>query len=118
RRTPARPSEAHRTPYRPRQRQWRPGGAGAPARCVGQQPALPGRDPVRGAGGTAVSHRDAVVLMGVAVTAAVALAAGYLPGRLRPWRRPGGWTADQVRFTGTWVQGGTARQAVVALVHL
>ncbi|MFE4983809.1 MULTISPECIES: hypothetical protein [unclassified Streptomyces] len=42
-------------------------------------------------------------MTGVVVTAVVALAAGYLPGRLRPWRRLGDWTADQVRFTGTWV---------------
>ncbi|WP_326743433.1 hypothetical protein [Streptomyces sp. NBC_01768] len=54
--------------------------------------------------------------MGVVVTAAVvALAAGYLLGRLRPWRRLGDWAADQVRFTGTWV--GAGRQAFVVLVH-
>ncbi|MGW0607762.1 hypothetical protein [Streptomyces sp. NPDC002640] len=55
--------------------------------------------------------------MVVAVTAAVELVAGYLLGRLRPWRRLGDWAADQVRFTGAWVQGGSARQAVVVLVH-
>ncbi|GAA2331272.1 hypothetical protein [Streptomyces cuspidosporus] len=56
--------------------------------------------------------------MGVVVTAAVvALAAGYLLGRLRPWRRLGDWAADQVRFTGAWVRGGAGRQAVVVLAH-
>ncbi|MFF2927132.1 hypothetical protein ACFVTP_32805 [Streptomyces celluloflavus] len=51
--------------------------------------------------------------MGVVVTAVVALAAGYLLGRLRPWRRLGDWAADQV-----WVRGGVGRQAVVVLVHV
>ncbi len=56
--------------------------------------------------------------MGVVVTAAVvARAAGYLLGRLRPWRRLGDWAADQVRFTGAWVRGGAGRRAVVVLVH-
>ncbi|MFJ3637608.1 hypothetical protein [Streptomyces sp. NPDC090112] len=55
--------------------------------------------------------------MGVVVTAAVAVAAGYLLGRLRPWRRLGDWAADQVRFTGAWARGGAGRQAVVVLVH-
>ncbi|MGW1007730.1 hypothetical protein [Streptomyces sp. NPDC002520] len=56
--------------------------------------------------------------MGVVVTAAVvALAAGYMLGRLRPWRRLGDWAADQVRFTGAWVRGGAGRQAVVLLAH-
>ncbi|MFC0602232.1 hypothetical protein [Streptomyces palmae] len=55
--------------------------------------------------------------MGVVVTAVVALAAGYLVGRLRPWRRLGDWAADQVRFTGAWARGGAGRQAVVVLVH-
>ncbi|WP_079171610.1 hypothetical protein [Streptomyces sp. CC53] len=55
--------------------------------------------------------------MDVVVTTVVALAAGCLPGRLRPWQRLGDWAADQVRFTGTWVRGGAARQAVVVLVH-
>ncbi|MFG3498745.1 hypothetical protein [Streptomyces sp. NPDC047928] len=56
-------------------------------------------------------------MVGVVVTAAAALAAGYLLGRLRPWQRLGDWAADQVRFTGAWVRGGTARQAVVVLAH-
>ncbi|MGG7576147.1 hypothetical protein ACQ7JE_43630, partial [Streptomyces sirii] len=51
------------------------------------------------------------------ITAAAALAAGYLLGRRRPWRRAGDWAADQVRFTGTWVRGGTGRQAIVILAH-
>ncbi|MET9593175.1 hypothetical protein ABZY45_19885 [Streptomyces sp. NPDC006516] len=55
--------------------------------------------------------------MGVVATAAAALAAGYLLGRLRPWQRLGDWAADQVRFTGAWAWGGAARQAVVVLVH-
>ncbi len=55
--------------------------------------------------------------MGVVVTAAAALLASYLIGRLRPWQRLGDWAADQVRFTGPWVRGGAARQAVVVLVH-
>ncbi|MEU9983619.1 hypothetical protein [Streptomyces sp. NPDC050856] len=46
------------------------------------------------------------------VTAAAALAAGYLLGHLRPWRRLGDWAADQIRFTGTWARGGAGRQAV------
>ncbi|WP_395372946.1 hypothetical protein OHU45_37520 [Streptomyces tubercidicus] len=57
-------------------------------------------------------------MMAVVVTAAAALAAGYLLGRLRPWRRAGDWAADQVRFAGTWARGGTVRQAVVVLVHV
>ncbi|WDM16528.1 hypothetical protein J3S85_36605 [Streptomyces lavenduligriseus] len=56
-------------------------------------------------------------MVGVVVIAAVALAAGYLLGRLRPWQRLGNWATDQVRFTGTWVRGGAGRQAVVVLVH-
>ncbi|MFB7258064.1 hypothetical protein [Streptomyces nojiriensis] len=56
-------------------------------------------------------------MMAVIVTAAAALAAGYLLGRLRPWRRAGDWAADQVRHAGTWVRGGAGRQAVVVLVH-
>ncbi|MFF7705302.1 hypothetical protein [Streptomyces lydicus] len=55
-------------------------------------------------------------MRGIAVTAAAALAAGYLLGRLRPWRRLGDWAADQVHFTGTWVRGGAGRQVVV-LAH-
>ncbi|WP_405983283.1 hypothetical protein [Streptomyces sp. NBC_00872] len=54
----------------------------------------------------------------VVVAAAAALAAGYLLGRLRPWRRAGAGAADQVRFTGAWVRGGSGRQAVVVLVHV
>ncbi|MEU8763063.1 hypothetical protein [Streptomyces sp. NPDC048659] len=56
-------------------------------------------------------------MVGVVVTAAAALAAGYLLGRLRPWQRLGDWAADQVRFTGPWVRGGFGRQAVVVLAH-
>ncbi|MFG2360016.1 hypothetical protein [Streptomyces sp. NPDC048521] len=57
-------------------------------------------------------------MMAIVVAAAVAaLAAGYPLGRLRPRRRLGDWTADQIRFTGACVQGGTKRQAVVVLVH-
>ncbi|MFI8818036.1 MULTISPECIES: hypothetical protein [unclassified Streptomyces] len=56
-------------------------------------------------------------MVGVIVTAAAALAAGYLLGRLRPWQRLGDWAADQVRFTGAWVRGGPVRQAVAVLVH-
>ncbi|MFF9089910.1 hypothetical protein ACF1BE_26550 [Streptomyces sp. NPDC014991] len=51
-------------------------------------------------------------------TAVITLAAGYLLGRLRPWQRAGDWAADQVHFTGTWVRGGSGRQAVVVLVHV
>ncbi|WP_190161020.1 hypothetical protein [Streptomyces litmocidini] len=53
----------------------------------------------------------------VVVTAAAALTAGYLLGRLRPWQRLGDWAADQVRFTGTWARGGAGRQALVVLAH-
>ncbi|MEW2623686.1 hypothetical protein [Streptomyces sp. NPDC048106] len=56
-------------------------------------------------------------MVGVVVTAAAALAAGYLLGRLRPWQRLGDWAADQVRFTGAWVRSGAGRQAVVVLAH-
>ncbi|MFC8872945.1 hypothetical protein ACFUAC_35750 [Streptomyces sp. NPDC057148] len=56
-------------------------------------------------------------MVGVVATAAAALTAGYLLGRLRPWQRLGDWAADQVRFTGAWVRGGAARQAVVVLAH-
>lgn len=53
----------------------------------------------------------------VTTAVAVALALGYLLGRLRPWDRLGNWAADQVRFTGSWLRGGTGRQAVVVLAH-
>ncbi|MFJ2060402.1 hypothetical protein ACIOMM_31325 [Streptomyces sp. NPDC087908] len=56
-------------------------------------------------------------MMGLVVTAAAALTAGYLLGRLRPWQRLGDWAADQVRHAGTWARGGAGRQAVVALAH-
>ncbi len=56
-------------------------------------------------------------MVGVVVTAAAALAVGYLLGRLRPWQRLGDWAADQVRHAGAWVRGGFGRQAVVVLVH-
>ncbi|MET9294836.1 hypothetical protein [Streptomyces sp. NPDC003077] len=56
-------------------------------------------------------------MVDVVVTAVVALAAGYLLGRLRPWRRLGNWAADQVRFTGAWARGGAGRQAVAVLAH-
>ncbi|MFP3119978.1 hypothetical protein [Streptomyces sp. Iso 434] len=56
-------------------------------------------------------------MVGVGVTAAAALAAGYLLGRLRPWQRLGDWAADQVRHAGTWARGGAGRQAVVVLAH-
>ncbi|WP_097974117.1 hypothetical protein [Streptomyces sp. gb14] len=49
---------------------------------------------------------------------ASALAAGYLAGRLQPWRRLGDWAVDQIRFAGPWVRGGRGRQAVVALAHV
>ncbi|MFJ4918217.1 hypothetical protein [Streptomyces sp. NPDC088726] len=57
-------------------------------------------------------------MVAVVVTAAAALAAGYLLGRLRPWRRADDWAADQVCHTGAWVRGGVARQAIVVLVHV
>ncbi|MFC9624821.1 hypothetical protein ACFTXM_34270 [Streptomyces sp. NPDC056930] len=57
-------------------------------------------------------------MMGVVVTAVVALAVGYLFGRVRLWRRLGDWAADQIRFTGAGVQGGCGRQAVVVLDHV
>ena len=59
-----------------------------------------------------------MVVRGVVITAVAALAAGYLLGRLRPWQRAGDRAADQVRFTGAWVRGGTGRQTVVALAHV
>lgn len=52
-----------------------------------QQPTKQGRDHVAGTGETAVRHRHAVVVMAVVVTAAAALAAGDLLGRLGPWQR-------------------------------
>ncbi|MBV7674141.1 hypothetical protein STHAL_32355 [Streptomyces halstedii] len=51
------------------------------------------------------------------VVAVAALALGYLVGRVRPWRRLGNWAEDQLRFTGSWVRGGTAKQAFLAVVH-
>ncbi|MFE9368112.1 hypothetical protein ACFYNN_36345 [Streptomyces sp. NPDC006978] len=56
--------------------------------------------------------------MSVVIIAVAALAAGYLLGRLRPWRRAGSWAAGQVRFTGPWARGGTVRQVIVVLVHV
>ncbi|MYR09022.1 hypothetical protein GTY62_00010 [Streptomyces sp. SID724] len=53
-----------------------------------------------------------------ALALAVALAAGYLLGRWRPWQRLGDWAADQVRFTGAWARGGRGRQAAVVLAHV
>ncbi|MET8661381.1 hypothetical protein [Streptomyces griseus] len=53
-----------------------------------------------------------------ALALAVALAAGYLLGRWRPWQRLGTWAADQVRFTGAWARGGRGRQAAVVLAHI
>ncbi|MFF9496345.1 hypothetical protein [Streptomyces flaveolus] len=58
-----------------------------------------------------------VVVLGVVVTAVVALTAGCLLGRLRPWQRLGDWATDQVRFTGAWVRGCAGRQAIVVLLH-
>ncbi|MFF4321199.1 hypothetical protein [Streptomyces sp. NPDC001568] len=52
------------------------------------------------------------------VTAAAALAAGHLLGRLRPWRRAGDCAADLFRSTGAWVRGSAGRQAFVFLVHV
>ncbi|MET9933217.1 MULTISPECIES: hypothetical protein [unclassified Streptomyces] len=46
------------------------------------------------------------------------LAAGYLLGRVRPWRRLGDWAVDEFRFTKPWVLGGRGQQAVVILAHL
>ncbi|MEU9271782.1 hypothetical protein OG613_44205 (plasmid) [Streptomyces sp. NBC_00015] len=54
----------------------------------------------------------------VLVVAVAALVVGYLVGRVRPWLRLGDWAEGQVRFTGAWVRGGAARQAVVVLVHV
>ncbi|WP_076681874.1 transposase [Streptomyces alfalfae] len=66
-----------------------------------------------------VEDRQVILMMTVVVSAAAALATGYLLGRLRPWQRAGDWAADQVRHsTGAWVQGGAGRQAVVVLVHV
>ncbi|MGW1145698.1 hypothetical protein ACWD6I_11685 [Streptomyces sp. NPDC002454] len=59
-----------------------------------------------------------VLKVGGFVTAAAALTAGYLVGRLRPWQRLGDWAADQVRHAGTRVRGGADRQAVVVLAHV
>jgi hypothetical protein len=56
-------------------------------------------------------------MVGVVTIAAIALAAGYPLGRLRPWQRLGNWAADQVRHAGTWARGGTGRQTVVVLAH-
>ncbi|GAA3015351.1 hypothetical protein [Streptomyces fulvorobeus] len=52
-----------------------------------------------------------------ALALAVALAAGYLLGRLRPWLRLGDWAADQIRHTGAWARGRHSRQAAVLLAH-
>ncbi|HBF82469.1 MAG TPA: hypothetical protein DD420_21830 [Streptomyces sp.] len=52
-----------------------------------------------------------------AVVAVAALALGYLAGRVRPWQRLGNWAEDQLRFTGSWVHGGAAKQASLAVVH-
>ncbi|MEU6935168.1 hypothetical protein ABZ943_00400 [Streptomyces rubiginosohelvolus] len=52
-------------------------------------------------------------MVGIVVTVVVALAAGYLLGRLRPWQRLSDWAADQVPFSGTWALGGADHQAVV-----
>ncbi|WP_411076575.1 hypothetical protein [Streptomyces sp. cmx-4-7] len=57
-------------------------------------------------------------MTGVAVAVVVPLAAGYLLGRVRPWRRLGDWAVDEFRFTGPWVLGGRSRQAVLVLAHL
>ncbi|MFE8940922.1 hypothetical protein ACFYNX_25990 [Streptomyces sp. NPDC007872] len=56
--------------------------------------------------------------MGVGVAVVGALAAGYLLGRVRPWRRLGDWAVEEFRFTGPWVLGGRSRQAVLILAYL
>ncbi|MFE2601643.1 hypothetical protein ACFXCZ_35105 [Streptomyces sp. NPDC059396] len=38
----------------------------------------------------------------VITAVAVALVAGYLLGRVRPWQRLGIWAEDRVRFTEAW----------------
>lgn len=53
-----------------------------------------------------------------ALALAVALAAGYFLGRLRPWRRLGDWAEDQIRYTGAWVRGGHGRRAAAVLAHV
>lgn len=55
--------------------------------------------------------------MPAVLAATVALAAGYVLGRLRPWRRLADWAVDQIRFTGPWATGGRARQLCVLLAH-
>ncbi|MEV7898265.1 hypothetical protein [Streptomyces cyaneofuscatus] len=52
-----------------------------------------------------------------ALVIASALTAGYLAGRLQPWRRLGDWAVDQIRHAGPWVRGGRGRQACVVLAH-
>src|SRR4051812_27187986 len=74
--TSAGPPEA----CRDRARRGRSGGS-VPPGGMGQQPAEQGRRADTGAGGAAVQGRDAVVVMGVIVTAAAAFAADYLLGR-------------------------------------
>ncbi|MEU7697808.1 hypothetical protein [Streptomyces sp. NPDC039028] len=39
-------------------------------------------------------------MTGMVAAVVVALAAGYLPGRVRPWRRLDDWAADEFQFTG------------------
>ncbi|MFG2661716.1 hypothetical protein [Streptomyces sp. NPDC048425] len=52
-----------------------------------------------------VASSASTLPISVVVSMAVALAVGYLLGRLCPWRRLGDWVADQVRFFGAWVRG-------------
>ncbi|MFF5728093.1 hypothetical protein [[Kitasatospora] papulosa] len=53
-----------------------------------------------------------------AAALAVALAARYFLGRLRPWLRLGDWTDDQIRLAGAWARGRWRRQAAVILAHV
>lgn len=55
--------------------------------------------------------------MALAITAVIALAAGYLLGRARPFDRLDTWVWRQFTFVGPWMTGSKPRQAVLMVAH-
>lgn len=56
------------------------------------------------------------MITALAITATVALAAGYLLGRVRPWDRLDTWVWRQFTFGGTWFRT-KPRQVVLLVAH-
>lgn len=56
-------------------------------------------------------------MIALAITAVVALATGYVLGRLRPLDRLDTWVWRQFTFGGPWLTGTKPRQAVLMAAH-